>query len=896
MEFIIVIIAIFVFVSAFIMPWVNNSRINTLKDEVKWLKDTVNNLKAGISVPESDKQKQPFHTDEPQTDGSQTAQLERATVAKAVSKQEVVEEVLVRGPAPSVSEEVGGQVRKPAVGFEQQFVARLQVWIGGVALSLAGFFMVMYSIENNLLSPLVRVMLGGLLGSGLLYSADWVRRRGTVANGIRIAQALSGAGIAVLYVSLFAATSLYQLLPNWLGFLCMGAVTLVAVVLSLRHGPPIAFLGLVGGLLTPALIESSDPSAPALFLYLYFVYSGLMIVISRRDWWALSLPATGGVFLWVVIWLASNFTKTDAIWLGMFLAAVSATIVVSSRQGEDKEPADAEERQPLTSLLHYMGLGGAVILMGVVAKVAAFGFIEWSLFGFLAVGGIGLAYFNDRLYGFLPWVSMAVTVAMLYAWEAPDNHTFAGTLLVFASLYAGAGYALMWRTRLPLLWAGLTTATSIGFYLLAYLKLRHTEITDASPFFWGLIALVLAAVSVYALREIRRHYYDHPSHDRLCAIFAAVATGFISVGLTIEIEKEFLPVVFAVEMLALNWIYRRIPINALRPISIVLAVLFGMLMVTQLLLLLQLTFHSLVGAELKFIRSIPAIQWPSFHFGIPALMFIATSYFLRLGKDAANYEITIRVMEVVAVCLLAVMGYYLTRHAFHIESDVIFVKTSFLERGVITNILFIYGLACFFIGKYYQRISVLWSGIVICAIALFRIIYFDLLLKNPLWAHQEIEGWLFINSLLLPFGLPLLWTWLTSKELILAGRTQWATCCRGFIFLLLFVLISLNVRYFFQGEYLDANKTTHAEVYSYSVVWLLCGIALLFAGVIKHSKILRYASLAVMLLTVGKVFLIDASELKGLYRVFSFFGLGLSLLGLSWLYSRFVFGNRTLKQ
>jgi uncharacterized membrane protein len=52
---------------------------------------------------------------------------------------------------------------------------------------------------------------------------------------------------------------------------------------------------------------------------------------------------------------------------------------------------------------------------------------------------------------------------------------------------------------------------------------------------------------------------------------------------------------------------------------------------------------------------------------------------------------------------------------------------------------------------------------------------------------------------------------------------------------------------------------------------------------------MRYASLVVMLLTVGKVFLYDASQLTGLWRVVSFLGLGLSLLGLSWFYSRFIF-------
>ena len=50
--------------------------------------------------------------------------------------------------------------------------------------------------------------------------------------------------------------------------------------------------------------------------------------------------------------------------------------------------------------------------------------------------------------------------------------------------------------------------------------------------------------------------------------------------------------------------------------------------------------------------------------------------------------------------------------------------------------------------------------------------------------------------------------------------------------------------------------------------------------------------LAVMLLAVGKVFLYDTANLADLYRVFSFLGLGVSLLLLAWVYQRFVFRRR----
>src|SRR5215510_5245828 len=48
------------------------------------------------------------------------------------------------------------------VDLERQFGARLPVWIGGIALALAGFFLVRYTIEIGLLTETVRVVLGGI--------------------------------------------------------------------------------------------------------------------------------------------------------------------------------------------------------------------------------------------------------------------------------------------------------------------------------------------------------------------------------------------------------------------------------------------------------------------------------------------------------------------------------------------------------------------------------------------------------------------------------------------------------------------------------------------------------------------------------------------------------------
>jgi uncharacterized membrane protein len=112
----------------------------------------------------------------------------------------------------------------------------------------------------------------------------------------------------------------------------------------------------------------------------------------------------------------------------------------------------------------------------------------------------------------------------------------------------------------------------------------------------------------------------------------------------------------------------------------------------------------------------------------------------------------------------------------------------------------------------------------------------------------------------------------------------------------LLLLVTLEVRQVFRGDYLDRGTVGNAEQYSYSAAWILLGTLLLVIGIAKKGRLLRFASLAVMLLAVAKVFLVDVAKLGDLYRVFSFFGLGVSLFLLAYLYQRFVFGSRDVEE
>ena len=82
-----------------------------------------------------------------------------------------------------------------------------------------------------------------------------------------------------------------------------------------------------------------------------------------------------------------------------------------------------------------------------------------------------------------------------------------------------------------------------------------------------------------------------------------------------------------------------------------------------------------------------------------------------------------------------------------------------------------------------------------------------------------------------------------------------------------------------------------AELYAYSALWLGYALVLLALAILRGITSLRHASLVLLLVTVAKVFLVDMAALAGLYRVASFLGLGLILVGIGYLYQRFVFAG-----
>ena len=77
-----------------------------------------------------------------------------------------------------------------------------------------GFFL-KYAFDNNWITETMRVVIGVVIGAGLVLMASWAHRKGLEV----FSQGLVGAGISVLYLSVYASFSYYHLVPQVVAFL-----------------------------------------------------------------------------------------------------------------------------------------------------------------------------------------------------------------------------------------------------------------------------------------------------------------------------------------------------------------------------------------------------------------------------------------------------------------------------------------------------------------------------------------------------------------------------------------------------------------------------------------------------------------------------------------------------
>ena len=767
--------------------------------------------------------------------------------------------------APSVPRPAAPQPRREGEpGLEERLGARLPVWVGSAALALAGAYLVKYSFDRGLLSEPMRVVLGALFGLVLLGGGEWLRKRSAY-----VAAGLSAAGIADLYACFLAAANLYHLIPPVLGFGLMAATTALAVVLSMRHGALIAVLGLVGGFFTPVLIHTGEMRPGPLFAYLFILEVGLLAVTRQRRWWPLAGLTLLSGMAWVAAWIGLAFKPWHAPWVGGFIVASAGAFALFGLLG--REEGEGLEGTP--TLITWASLGSGLLMMAVLAGADHYSALEWAFLGLLGAGCLVLGRMVPSYEG-LAWVSALGCVLLMSVWGAgldePSLPRFLLTASALGALFAAGAYACLWGSERPHRWAALSATSGIAYLLLA----SGGERLVRDETHWGLPALVLAGAFAVLALPVASRRRTLPSGDLALAALAVAVTAFVSLAVPFELKDEWMTVAWAVEVVALAWVAGALDLPSLRTLIWPL----GVIVAARLLLNPEvLTYPT---------GTMPVFNWILYGYGVPALAFCLAAWLVHRQREDALSQVLQWGAMGLGLALVALE----VRQSFH-PGDLAASHLGLVEAGALTLAVMAYALALLGAQGRWPLSCLEWGGKLALGLGLLWCGVAEVLALGPLWTRESVGDLPILNHLLWLYGGP--------AALALAGA--WLLDSRGEKVLprllgvagigLAFVLLTLEVRQAFQGAFLDGHAMASSEKYAYSIAWVLFGTVLLVLGIATRGPVLRFASLAVMLLAVGKVFLYDTAELRDLYRVFSFLGLGLSLLLLAFLYQRFVFGG-----
>ena len=260
-------------------------------------------------------------------------------------------------PLPLHSRPQTAAAARPEAGIRQRaaahtpfdrFVAASRDWITtgnvpvkvGVIVSFVGVsFLLKYAVERGLFSlPLEFRLLGVAMAGFTCLAIGWrLRRRMRV-----YALSLQGGGIGILFLTIFAALRVWQLLPAPLAFALLLALAAATGALAvLQDARTLAVLGVVGGFLAPLLTSTGQGSHVALFSY-YLVLNGVILGIAwRRAWRELNLIGFWFTFAIAGLWgygyfEPALFASTEPFLVLYFLFYQAIALLYALRQPPER--------------------------------------------------------------------------------------------------------------------------------------------------------------------------------------------------------------------------------------------------------------------------------------------------------------------------------------------------------------------------------------------------------------------------------------------------------------------------------------------------------------------------------------------------------------------------------
>jgi uncharacterized membrane protein len=744
-----------------------------------------------------------------------------------------------------VHEEQAGP-RETLGGLFERFVAgRLLIWIGGAALFVAGILLIRYSIEVGLVTPAARMIGAAVFGLLLVGGAEYARA-GRFADEPRIAQVLAGAGLAILYATAYGSHALYGLLDTRAAAAAMVVVSAGALAMSLRHGAPTALMGLIGGFLTPLLVGKPEAGAIPLLAYLTLLDIALFAIAWRRGWTWLAAAAVLLSFVW------SGYLLTrphdDALAGGVFIVLLGIAASVA-RPGAGRE------------LRLIQPLAIAAVQLALLVARTDLGIEAWELFGMLSAAAIALALIRPE-YRLAPPVALGLALLLLAAKAATGQDLFVPHAAIgIGLLFGGGGLALAcWRDR-PV-W---TAIAAFGLAAPALIvRALRPDLLDLPA--WGALMAALAigpALLIWANRKSASAGAVSPPLLIACASAALLAGAAVwDLAPADLVAAGWLAVALALALVA-----RRL--DDLAPDIVALAAAAAG--IVRALWMVPDLWSALLAGLIGFpvtAAGLPDAMAGLYSLALPALLLAALQLALPPLPARARWA-----LPAAAGLFAAAAAYVWFKQAFGLAQGEDFVARALIERTILTQALFVAGWLLA------GRLRL--AGTILTALAAARLIWFDMILFNPVRADQWV-GTIPVLNLILP-------AFLLSAAWLYAARRRAEAATRSGFWLAAFLAaltagVALMVRQAFHGPILTGPDMPIAEFYGYSLAGLAVAIGLILAGMRLSDKALRLAGLLLLTATIVKVFLVDASELKGILRIISFLGLGIALIGIGRLY------------
>lgn len=752
--------------------------------------------------------------------------------------------------APSATDDAPREKAGIAFNFEDLFGRQLPIWAGGITLAIAGFFLVMYAIELGLLSPAVRVLLGFVFGGVLIGGAFVAEEMEDRIADIRVPQALAGAGIATLYACFYLAGTGYGLIGAGFAFAALAAVTAGAIYLSFRFGLPCAVMGLLGGFAAPMMVSAEESNLPILSIYLALVSAGLVLTGNRQQRPWLGAAAMGGGLLWGLLLLFSQaLTFADQLFVGFYLIGVGA--VLPTALGE-------------VPFRHWLRAGAgafAALQMAILIDQGGYSLLAWGLYVLLGGALAFLAWKRHELRD-PQALAAAIAVFMLAFWPNPEEAEFALIGAAMAAIFAVVPLFHIWRGER--LRADVVQVAGFAPGLALAATWQYGDVFHDFLPVLGAVSLALAALPALAASRLAP---DEGWKVWLLETLAAMTT-----------------VVAFSQVLHDDW-------GAIACATAAIGFALGL----PRRVAAARTFAAVAAAFAVF----PLIAW--FDGGLDAIA--AEPFYL---SDLERWDDTLRylVPGVLALLVLAWRqagtgsrhvvrglaalggaGAVIALHSFYklgfaIDGPAAFKFYGLAERTVWEALLV---AAAFALTQLQDRF--VWArtaAIAMLGAALAHFGWFTLLWHNPLWNAQAV-GQVWLANLALAAYAVAVAALAVLKPL---GNSAWRRAADIAIMALLPVLAITLLRHAFSGPILTAVPMGQGEDLLRSLAGIVLAIGYLLWGARAEDRTWRIGSLVLMILAVGKVFIVDAAVLDGLARIGSFLALGFSLIGIGWFYSR----------